>query len=237
MASLRRVITDVSPLLVVLLLAASSCSGREFTVVDGADGWITDPAEPQDGFQVTDTLVFLHANVHAVLWVRQGNYAACNTTDPLLRLGDNESRFVLTNIGHYYFISDDAGRCRGGDRVIAFAQHKKKEEEEEEGVTIIITSPAPPPPPKSMARRHHQVASSSAPPNKSPSSPSLGNVASSSPSPPPLLPAAPVPGTTDETISLPSPSIAVTFKACCVLAMPCLLRIVGAAILHSAYYY
>ncbi|KAK3163377.1 hypothetical protein QOZ80_1AG0002840 [Eleusine coracana subsp. coracana] len=228
MASLRRVIT----VLVVLLLTASRCAGREFTVFDGADGWITDPAEPQDGFQVTDTLVFLHANVHAVLWVRQRNYAACNTTDPLLGLGDNESRFVLTNIGHYYFISDDAGRCRGGDRVIAFAHHKKKEEEE---VTIITTSPVlpppPPPPPKSTARRHHQVVASSAPPNKAPS-PSLGNAASS-PSPAPLLPA-PVPGTTGET-SPPSPSIAVTFMAC-VPALPCLLRVLAAAILHSVYY-
>jgi hypothetical protein len=48
MAPRLAVITGVS-----LLLAASSCAGRDFFVVDGPDGWTAYPAEQ---FLVKDTL-------------------------------------------------------------------------------------------------------------------------------------------------------------------------------------
>ncbi|KAK3163376.1 hypothetical protein QOZ80_1AG0002830 [Eleusine coracana subsp. coracana] len=185
------IVTTVSLLLV--LLTATRCAGREFVVGDGG-GWVerlghesfNDWAKRQR-FHVNDTLVFKYnaKGDGGVLWVTRGQYDACNTTGPLLSLGGGgDSRFVLKEPVEYYFIDADSNRCRIGERLIVQVQHYWHDNNNN-------TSSSPPPPKSSSSSQPPPTAPKPAPPPPESSSapppcpvPSFpGNVSSPSPAP------------------------------------------------------
>ncbi|TVU22774.1 hypothetical protein EJB05_32492, partial [Eragrostis curvula] len=134
---------EITLSLLLMLLTASVCAGREFIVASGRNGWTwTVPDKPLQDFLINDTLVFSYdKNVDAVLRVRDSQYTACNTTDPLIRLNGGKSRLVLESLGYYYFISADALRCQVGERLIVFVNPAPKN----------TPSAHPPPPPKPLS--------------------------------------------------------------------------------------
>ncbi|RCV25141.1 hypothetical protein SEVIR_5G141000v4 [Setaria viridis] len=239
-----------------VLLAASSCAeGRDFHV-GGRGGWAPDPAEPfnawaeRNRFQVNDTLVFRYnKDVDAVLVVSQSHYDACNTTEPILRLGGGDSRFVFNSSGPYFFISADTGRCKAGERLIvvvlavrnnggnapsspSLTPPPPKSSSSPTSPSPVATpapraSPRPPSPPKSSSSpttSPPSVATTPAPRASPPPPPSSGKNASS----PSLAPVpAPAPASTNGTSSPPSPSSAVALRGG---VLACLI-IGGAAIL------
>ncbi|RLN22180.1 hypothetical protein C2845_PM07G37950 [Panicum miliaceum] len=187
----RMVVGVAVALLAVLLAAATGADGRDFHV-GGRAGWAPNPAEPfntwaeRNRFQVNDTLVFRYnKDADAVLVVTQSHYDACNTTEPVLRLGGGDSRFVFNGSGPYFFISADEERCRAGERLIVVVLAVRN--------SSGGNTPSPalsPPPPKS----------SSSPPTSPPPV--------AAPAPPPE----PAPAATNVTSSPPSPSSAVALR-------------------------
>ncbi|KAK3159807.1 hypothetical protein QOZ80_1BG0051320 [Eleusine coracana subsp. coracana] len=240
MAGSQPAVTTLS-LLLVVLLTASRCAGREFVVGDGG-GWVerlghesfNDWAKRQR-FHVNDTLVFKYnaKGDDGVLWVTRGQYDACNTTGPLVSLGGGggDSRFVLKEPVEYYFIDADSNRCRIGERLIVHVQHSHDNDNTSSSPqppkSSSSSSPPPPattpkPAPSSAAAPPAPTSSSSAPsaPPPSPVPSSAGNV--SSPSPPPVA-------GTNGTDPPPSKSSAVALRAG---VLACLI-LGGAAILWS----
>ncbi|XP_039809520.1 early nodulin-like protein 1 [Panicum virgatum] len=206
----RMVVGVAVALLAVLLAAATTgADGRDFHV-GGRAGWAPNPAEPfntwaeRNRFQVNDTLVFRYnKDADAVLVVTPSHYDACNTTEPVLRLGGGDSRFVFNASGPYFFISADEGRCRAGERLIV--------------VVLAVrnngggNSSPPTSPPPAAAPAPHAL----------PPPPPAGKNASSSPAP------ATAPAATNVTSSPPSPSSAGALKGG---VLACLI-VGGAAIL------
>ncbi|KAJ1282127.1 hypothetical protein BS78_03G026400 [Paspalum vaginatum] len=229
MAAARRVAGAAAALgLLVVLLAAGSCEGRDF-YVGGRGGWAPNPAEPfnawaeRNRFQVNDTLVFRYnKDADAVARVSPSHYDTCNATQPILRLDGGDSRFVVDASGPYFFIAADAARCWAGQRliVVVLAVRDRGGSGTESSSPPPLSPPpslASPPPVPAPAPRPSPTTTATPPPLP----PAPGNNNASSPYPAPV----PAPGHHNGTSS---PSSAAAMRAGVHLA--CLLM-GGAAIL------
>ncbi|TVU22759.1 hypothetical protein EJB05_32477 [Eragrostis curvula] len=136
--------------LLLVLLTASGCSGREFIVIRDPTEWLRWEVKdiPQAARQLPDQR---HARYDkyegAVLCVSQSHYDACNTPEPFLRLDGVDSRFVLDSSGYHSFISDEAMRCWFGENLSVFVH----------GVPDNTPSALPPPPQKLVSKGNGRV--------------------------------------------------------------------------------
>ncbi|XP_028761648.1 early nodulin-like protein 2 [Neltuma alba] len=106
------------------LLFASLSQAREF-YVGGKDGWVTKPSEDYHHwaqrmrFQVNDTLRFKYQKgSDSVLVVKKEDYDSCNTKNPLQKMEDGDSSFILNRSGPFYFISGKSEHCQKGQKLI-----------------------------------------------------------------------------------------------------------------------
>jgi hypothetical protein len=116
------------------------------------------PGGMHDGGGVRDEEFKYNKDADAVLQVTPNGYDTCNTSQPLLRLTDGDSRFVLKNQGYYYFISSDAGRCRDGERLIVLAMHNKEKGHMNAPSPVPLTPPLSSPPSRSLTVALNQAA-------------------------------------------------------------------------------
>ncbi|EAY88270.1 hypothetical protein OsI_09724 [Oryza sativa Indica Group] len=111
---------------VALLLLIDGCGGAMYKVGD-LDAWgIPPPSKPDVysrwaksiHFALGDSIWFLYPpSQDSVVQVTPVAFAACQASDPVLKLDDGNSVFNLTTPGRVYYISAAPGHCRKGQRL------------------------------------------------------------------------------------------------------------------------
>ncbi|KAF0916164.1 hypothetical protein E2562_000760 [Oryza meyeriana var. granulata] len=109
-----------------LLLLIEGCGGAMYKVGD-LDAWgIPPPSKPDVysrwaksiHFALGDSIWFLYPpSQDSVVQVTPRAFAACEASDPVLKLDDGNSVFNLTTPGRFYYISAAPGHCRKGQKL------------------------------------------------------------------------------------------------------------------------
>ncbi|OAY73198.1 Alpha-ketoglutarate-dependent dioxygenase alkB [Ananas comosus] len=111
--------------LATYLLLTSVAFGHEFRV-GGPRGW-TEPIGDEfesynhwatrNRFHIGDYLYFKYEN-DSVLVVTHDEYKECNTTNPIAKFTDGDTKFRFDRYGFFYFISGEPSHCWAGQRLI-----------------------------------------------------------------------------------------------------------------------
>ncbi|XP_061360629.1 early nodulin-like protein 1 [Gastrolobium bilobum] len=115
------------PMLLLSSSSSSQAAAKEFSV-GGKDGWVVKPSEyynqwaQENRFQVNDILYFKYKKVDdSVLVVKKEDYFSCNNNNPIHKMDDGNSTFLLDRSGHFFFISGNVDNCKNGQKLIIFA--------------------------------------------------------------------------------------------------------------------
>ncbi|KAL5219609.1 hypothetical protein ABZP36_020293 [Zizania latifolia] len=110
-----------------LLLLIDGGAGAMYKVGD-LDAWGTPPTSKPDvysrwaksiRFALGDSIWFLYPpSQDSVVQVTPRAFAACEVSDPVLKLNDGNSVFNLTTPGRFYYISAAPGHCQKGQRLV-----------------------------------------------------------------------------------------------------------------------
>ncbi|KAI4999062.1 hypothetical protein ZWY2020_059815 [Hordeum vulgare] len=114
-------------LLMSMSMSMSGCSAAATYKVGGLDAWGAPPSTKPDVYirwaksvpvKLGDAVFFLYPpSQDTAVQVTAKAFAACDVSDPLLKLHDGNSLFNLTKPGRVYFTSDAPGRCRKGQKL------------------------------------------------------------------------------------------------------------------------
>ncbi|MBC2899871.1 hypothetical protein CFC21_112688 [Triticum aestivum] len=114
-------------LLCVSMSSLSGCLAAATYKVGGLDAWGLPPSTKPDVYvrwsksvpvKLGDALFFLYPpSQDSAVQVTAKAFAACDVSDPLLKLEDGNSVFNLTKPGRAYFTSAAPGRCRKGQKL------------------------------------------------------------------------------------------------------------------------
>ncbi|OAY65774.1 Early nodulin-like protein 1 [Ananas comosus] len=111
--------------LATYLLLSSMAFGHEFRV-GGPRGWIEPIGDEfesynhwatRNRFHIGDYLYFKYEN-DSVLVVTHDEYKECNTTNPIAKFTDGDTKFRFDRYGFFYFISGEPSHCWAGQRLI-----------------------------------------------------------------------------------------------------------------------
>ncbi|XP_062209613.1 early nodulin-like protein 8 [Phragmites australis] len=110
----------------VLLLLVDGCGCAMYKVGD-LDAWGVPPPSKPDVYKrwaksvhlaLGDSIWFLYPpSQDSVLQVTPQAFAACEVSDPVLKLDDGNSVFNLTTPGRFYYTSGAPGHCRKGQKL------------------------------------------------------------------------------------------------------------------------
>lgn len=116
----------LAALALVLCVSMDGCAAAEYKV-GGLDAWGVPPSTKPDVYvrwaksvpvKLGDALFFLYPpSQDSAVQVTAKAFAACDVSDPLLKLEDGNSVFNLTKPGRAYFSSAAPGRCRKGQKL------------------------------------------------------------------------------------------------------------------------
>ena len=112
--------------LAAVLLLVDGC-GAAMYKVGGLDAWAPPPSSKPDvyvlwgkslPFKLGDSIWFLYPpSQDNAVQVTAKAFAACDASDPILKLDDGNSVFNLTKPGRAYFTSAAKGHCRKGQKL------------------------------------------------------------------------------------------------------------------------
>lgn len=116
----------LAALALLLCVSMDGCAAAEYKV-GGLDAWGVPPSTKPDVYvrwaksvpvKLGDALFFLYPpSQDSAVQVTAKAFAACDVSDPLLKLEDGNSVFNLTKPGRAYFTSAAPGRCRKGQKL------------------------------------------------------------------------------------------------------------------------
>ncbi|GAA0140301.1 hypothetical protein LIER_01675 [Lithospermum erythrorhizon] len=104
--------------------------------VGGEKGWVVPTGNETETynrwaarqrFNIGDTLYFKYQN-DSVLEVRDVDYKACNTSNPLAKYEKGYTVFQFDRSGSFYFISGEEDHCKSGQKLIVQVIHSSGEE-------------------------------------------------------------------------------------------------------------
>ncbi|KAL5210409.1 hypothetical protein ABZP36_006032 [Zizania latifolia] len=108
------------------LLLLDGCAGAMYKVGD-LDAWGVPPPSKPDvysrwaksiHFALGDSIWFLYPpSQDSVVQVTPRAFAACEVSDPVLKLDDGNSVFNLTTPGRFYYTSAAQGHCQKGQKM------------------------------------------------------------------------------------------------------------------------
>ncbi|XP_051137484.1 early nodulin-like protein 1 [Andrographis paniculata] len=148
MAALARIEAAAIPIIVLLTLLSSS-EGRDHLVGGKSDAWNIPAASSnpdalnrwasRSRFLIGDSLVWKYdGSKDSVLQVSKRDYVTCNTSSPIEKHVDGDTKVTLPRSGPYYFISGAEGHCRKGQKLIVVVLSERHSRR-------ISVSPAPSP--------------------------------------------------------------------------------------------
>ncbi|CAM0870910.1 unnamed protein product [Alopecurus aequalis] len=119
-------LASLAAALVAALLLVDGC-GAAMYKVGGLDAWAPPPSTKPDvyvrwgkslPFKLGDSVWFLYPpSQDSAVQVTAKAFAACDVSDPILKLDDGNSLFNLTEAGRVYFTSAAPGHCRKGQKL------------------------------------------------------------------------------------------------------------------------
>ncbi|XP_043706612.1 early nodulin-like protein 1 [Telopea speciosissima] len=132
--------------LVLVFLLFSFSEARDILVGNKNDAWKIPTSDSESlnrwaeasRFQIDDSLVWkLDSQKDSVLQVTKKDYMACNTTTPIAKYKEVNTKVKLDRSGPFYFISGAKGHCEKGQKLIVVVLSAKR------GYMGISPAPSP----------------------------------------------------------------------------------------------